>query len=261
MKKRAFIFLSILLLMAVIHKSFAVVKNDSLSSALIKTAQQLLLAAKTNEATDSFENVLRHSSKTELQNLVSDKDKKAFWLNIYNAYTQILLQKNPGAYKKRSTFFNNKAINICGHQLSLDDIEHDLLRRSKVKWGFGYINKLFPGKFEKQHRVAAVDYRIHFALNCGAKSCPPIAFYDPVNIEQQLDLATRSYLSTEAEYNDKTQTVYLPATMGWFRGDFGGKNNMLTLLKKLNIVPSNQNVAIRFKKYNWNLFLDNYKNE
>ena len=38
--------------------------------------------------------------------------------------------------------------------------------------------------------VDVIDFRIHFALNCGAKSCPPIAFYSYDKINDQLDLAT-----------------------------------------------------------------------
>lgn len=261
MKHIAFVFLLALLVFIDVKQSFAVVSKDSSISMLIKISQQLLLAAKTNEATDSFEKLLRAADHTELKLLVSDNEKKAFWLNIYNAYTQLLLQRNPDAYKNRSQFFNAEAINISGRMLSLDDIEHGLLRRSKVKWALGYLNKWFPEKFEKENRVSRVDYRIHFALNCGAKSCPPIAFYDPGNLDQQLDLATRSYLHGEAEYNDTTNTVKLPATMSWFRGDFGGKKKVLGLLKKLKIIPADKHPAIVYKKYDWNIFLDNYKTE
>ena len=80
--------------------------------------------------------------------------------------------------------------------MSLDDIEHGILRRSKIKWSEGYFNKLFPSKFEKENRVNKVDYRIHFALNCGARSCPPIAFYDPEKLDKQLDVATMIYLKS-----------------------------------------------------------------
>jgi hypothetical protein len=49
--------------------------------------------------------------------------------------------------------------------------------------------------------------------------------------------------------------------MGWFRGDFGGKKKMVQLLHRLEIVPIDKNPSITFKKYNWNLFLENYKTE
>jgi len=123
----------------------------------------------------------------------------------------------------------------------------------------GYFKKLFPGKIEKQLRVDRLDYRLHFALNCGAKSCPPIAFYKPENINQQLDLATKAYLRGEAEYNEATNTVKLPTLMSWFRRDFGGKKKMIQLLRQLSIVPADKNPKIKFKDYDWTLYLQNYK--
>lgn len=229
---------------------------------LIKVSQQLLLAAKTKESIDSFVNILQNISAEALRNdLKSDNLKKTFWINLYNAYTQVILMKNPDFYKKRSSFFRSKQILIAGKKLSLDDIEHGILRRSKIKWSLGYFNKIFPSKFEKENRVDKVDYRIHFSLNCGAKSCPPIAFYDPEKLDRQLDVATKTYLKGEAEFNAGKNCVSLPAFMSWFRKDFGGKKKMVEILKQLAIVPPDKNPKVNFKKYDWDLFLENYKSE
>jgi len=116
-----------------------------------------------------------------------------------------------------------------------------------------------PVETEKKLRVAKLDYRIHFALNCGAKSCPPIAFYKPETLNKQLDLATNAYLKSEVEYNENTNIVKLPALMSWFRRDFGGKKKMKTLLKELSIIPEDKNPSINFKNYDWTLYLENYK--
>ena len=123
----------------------------------------------------------------------------------------------------------------------------------------GYLKKIFPRKTEKQLRVSVLDYRIHFALNCGAKSCPPIAFYKPETINQQLELATKAYLRGEAEYDETTNTVKLPTLMSWFRRDFGGKKKMIELLKPLSVIPADKNPKIKFKDYDWALYLQNYK--
>ena len=229
---------------------------------LIELSQQLLLAAKTQVPTDSFAHQLAIIQEEELKvQLVNDKEKKAFWINLYNAYTQIILSKNPEQYKKRSAFFGRKLIAIAGKKLSLDQIEHGILRRSKVKWSLGYLNKLFPSAFEKQNRVKKIDYRIHFSLNCGARSCPPIAFYKPEELDKQLDVATKVYLQGECVYDSSKNSVAVPALMNWFRHDFGGKKKIKLLLKQLLIVPEDKNPTIQFKKYNWDLFLANYKNE
>ncbi len=230
--------------------------------ALSTISQQLLLAAKTQEPTDSLVGILKSSTEADLEaQLITDDQKKAFWINIYNAFTQIILSKNPDKYDSRNSFFGDKQINIAGRKLSLDDIEHGILRHSQIKWGLGYLHKWFPSSFEKKNRVNKVDYRIHFALNCGAKSCPPIAFYNPDQLQKQLDVATSVYLKGESAYKADEDKVYVPALMGWFRGDFGGKKNMKLLLKKLSIIPADKNPTIVFKKYDWQLFLENYKNE
>ncbi len=229
---------------------------------ITEVSQQLLYAAKTKSATDSLVKVVSTISDEMLSSQLTNDDlKKAFWINIYNAFTQVSLTKNPEKYKDRGSFFGEDQIEIAGKKLSLDDVEHGLLRRSKIKWALGHLNKWFPSSFEKKHRVDTLDYRIHFALNCGAKSCPPIAFYKPIQLGKQLNLATRAYLNGDAEYNELENIVMLPAIMGWFRGDFGGKKKMMLLLKKLEIVPEGKNPKIKFSSYDWNLFIENYKQE
>ena len=144
---------------------------------LIALSQNLLynvkMGADTRPQLDSLAIVSPQVLVDELQ---TEDEKLAFWLNVYNAYIQIKLKENSGQYVKRSQFFSTKSIVIAGQKLSLDAIEHGILRHSKTKLSLGYFTKWFPNTFEKTHRLKAVDYRIHFALNCGAASCPPIAF-------------------------------------------------------------------------------------
>ncbi len=140
--------------------------------------------------------------------------KKAFWINLYNAYSNSILKKDPEKYRNRNSFFKAKQIEVAGKTLSLDEIEHDFLRRTKIKWSLGHLNKLFPSRTAKELRVDKVDYRIHFALNCGAKSCPPIAYYIPEKLNQLLNLATKNYLTSEAELKKEENHIYLPAIMG-----------------------------------------------
>ena len=228
----------------------------------IKISQDFLYAAKTGDPTRGYIDTLSKANKDVLvKELNTDHKRMAFWLNIYNGFTQVILKKDPDQYQTRNSFFSSRQINIAGQQLSLDDIEHGILRHSKIKWSEGYLDKLFPSDFEKKFRVDQLDYRIHFALNCGAKSCPPIAFYEPGNIDKQLTVATRTYLKGESEYDSENNIVNVPALMGWFRNDFGGKENMLKILKQNKIIPQDSKPAIHFKKYDWSLYLNNYKSE
>ena len=228
----------------------------------IKLSQNFLYAAKTGDSTTDFMDTLKKADQDILaQQLNSDSKKLAFWLNLYNGFTQVILKKNPDQYQTRNSFFSSKQIDVAGQQLSLDLIEHGILRHSKVKWSEGYLGKLFPSGFEKKFRVAKLDYRIHFALNCGAKSCPPIAFYEPEQIDKQLNVAVKTYLKGEVIYSKEANTVEVPALMGWFRHDFGGKKGMLEILIKNKIIPEGTKPTIHFKKYDWSLYLNNYKSE
>lgn len=234
--------------------------NGTQKSDYIKISQDLLYAVRTDNDYEIYVESLKNASEEELlSQLQNDNQKKAFWLNIYNAYTQILLKKDKALYKKQFRFFKTKAIFIAGMYLSFNDIEHNFLRRSKVLWGLGYINKIFVSKRTRQFSVQKVDYRIHFAMNCGAKSCPPIAFYTPEKIDSQLDLATKSYLHQESDYDEEKREVHISKIMSWFRGDFGGISGVSELLKAQNIIPKDKRTKIRFKKYDWTLALDNYQ--
>ena len=74
-----------------------------------------------------------------------------------------------------------------------------------------------------------------------------------------MELATKAYLTGEADYDAAKNIVHLPALMSWFRHDFGGKKKMNLLLQKINVIPAGSNPKIKFKKYDWSLFLNHYK--
>ena len=142
--------------------------------------------------------------------------------------------------------------------LSLDDVEHGILRKRKWKFGLGYIPDFMPAKNIKQLAVAQVDYRIHFALNCGAKSCPPIAFYTYDKINIQLELATRTFLQGETEVNEATKTVHTTKIMEWFSGDFGGQKGVKKILGTY-LSKDFSTYKVKFRAYNWSEELNNYK--
>ena len=98
-------------------------------------------------------------------------------------------------------------------------------------------------------------------MNCGAKSCPPIAFYNPETLDKQLELATKAFLSSEVEWDSVNNVIRLPKLMSWFRADFGGKRGMKKILQQHNIIPAEVNPKIKFKDYDWTLTLNNYKTE
>lgn len=226
----------------------------------IRLSQDILYAARTGESTIELKEALATFSFENLSEQLNSDDKRiAFWLNIYNAFTQIGLTENPDWYENRNKFYKRKFIRIAGKDLNLDKIEHGILRRSKIKLSLGYLNKCFTSGTEKKLRVDKLDNRIHFALNCGAKSCPPIAFYKSEQLDKQLELATRAYLKSEVLYNKEYNTVSLPKIFSWFRGDFGGKKGIIKFLQQKNIIPADVNPVIKWKEYDWTLALKNYE--
>lgn len=226
---------------------------------LIILSQQLLLKVKMGEDTRKLQDSIASLPASALNDELETEDEKlAFWLNIYNANIQLQLKDSAARYTNRGNFFSAKSITVAGKKLSFDDVEHGILRHSKSILSLGYFNKWFPNRFERKHRLQMVDYRIHFALNCGAASCPPIAFYKPELINKQLDLATNSYLLQEVIFDSTDNTVTVPKLMLWFKGDFGGKTGVYSMLKKLQLIPANSKPKIKYKEYSWTLMLNNY---
>jgi len=218
-------------------------------------SEKLLLAVKQQEPVNDLVNELEHFQFTQLQEeLNTDERKKAFWINIYNAYFQILrISKNlvkPKVYKE-------KEIVIAGKYFSLDDIEHGILRRFRYKYSLGYLPNMFAPEFIKKLIVKTIDYRIHFALNCGAKSCPPIAFYSVDRINEQLDTATLAFLEIDTEIDTENKKIYVTSLFKWFLKDFGGLNGIRIILnKQLNV--NTKGYKIKFKVYSWEEQLHNF---
>jgi hypothetical protein len=246
----------LILFMAVEINSFSQTKEE-----IDHTSEDFLYQTKVNENTDSLRNSMRlWDYDTFTSALKTDSEKTAFWLNIYNAIVQDELSKRPELYLKRSQFFKKKLVEIAGISLSPDDIEHGILRKSSLKLSLGYLHKLFPNKTEKQWRVNQVDPRIHFALNCGAVSCPAINWYTAAELNTQLNLASESYLSQAIAYNSKTNTLIIPKLFSWFRGDFNGKKGIIKFIQLHLNRDISEFKRIEFAPYNWQLQLKSYKN-
>lgn len=185
--------------------------------------------------------------------LDTDGARLAFWINVYNGATQSALDVNPGQYESRRAFFSAPQVTVAGADLSLDDIEHGILRRSYPKWTLGYLRWPFPDDFAARHEVRERDPRIHFALNCGAESCPAIAAYTREEIDEQLDWATEGYLDSEVRYDSEAGRALVPRVMLWFRGDFGGKRGILQMLERYEQIPPGATPRLSYREWDWSL--------
>ena len=180
------------------------------------------------------------------QALKTEEAKKAFWINIYNAYFLLLRQQE----WQRPEIFRERLVPIAGRRFSLDEIEHGILRRCRAKWALGFLPDPFCSLTVRRLMLKRSDFRIHFALNCGARSCPPIAFYQEDQVNAQLELATRSFLEQETMVDEGQRVLYTTRLMRWYLGDFGGFSGVRKILVR-TLDLEKRNWRIRFQSYDW----------
>lgn len=220
-----------------------------------KLSEELLLVVKMQKPNKDKVAQLANLRVNELyEELDSDQAKKAFWINIYNAFFLILRQE---MQLQRPNIFTKKAICIAGIYFSLDDIEHGILRKYRWKWSLGYLPNPFTSKIIRQLAVAKIDPRLHFAINCGAKSCPPIAFYKTQNLDQQLDLASQSFLESETDIYPEKKELHTSRLLLWYCGDFGGRIGSFHLLEKYLDINL-EGWKLVYKSYDWGEELGNF---
>ena len=231
-------------------------RNVADKSYLNNLSEVFLLKVKTGEDTSEICQTLENLSSSKIsQFLKKDEDKKAFWTNIYNAYYQILR-----IHKKQTKprIYSARLFVIGREKMSLDDIEHGILRRFRYKYSLGFFANPFASKFIRLHAVEQIDYRIHFALNCGAKSCPPISFYNPEQLEQQLDLATKSFLEQESDIDHSSRKIATTTLFKWFYWDFGGRKGIDKIFESI-LGINISGYKMFFKSFSWEENLHNFK--
>lgn len=241
--------------------------DDELERQTTLTDLSMLLVERIRDEvlTDDIKSCLANISSEKLQSgLNTESEKKAFWLNVYNAYVQIILQDSPELFENRNSwfgynFFSSPQVTIAGYKMSFDDMEHGIMRRSTSKLSLGYMRNWFIDEVEEELMWEEIDPRIHFALNCGAASCPYVAVYDPLRVNEQLDITTENYLSRTTEYNASENRARVTRLISWFRGDFGGLEGAKEFLKKYNIIPENAEPTLEFREYDWTLDLNNFQ--
>jgi Protein of unknown function, DUF547 len=143
----------------------------------------------------------------------SREQRYAFWINAYNAYTlRLVVDHYPlksirdigseeiGTWDRRFIALKPLFPTAEGKLLSLNDIEHEILR--------------------KQFK----DARVHAAVNCASKGCPPLrkAAFTAKKLEEQLDTAVREWLADEeqARFDERERSAEVSEIFRWFESDF-----------------------------------------
>lgn len=190
------------------------------------------------------------------ENLGDRPHQIAFWINLYNALILhgVLHYKVSGSMLRDIGFFRRVAYNVDGMRFSADDIEHGVLRgnRRHPYLPFTQFAKDDPRELMS---IEDPDPRVHFALVCGARSCPPISAYDGEQLDAQLDLATAAFINgIGAQFDPEAKILSLSRIFKWYAGDFGGTEGALRMVDRY--LDSSVDIAgarIRYLPYDWSV--------
>lgn len=170
--------------------------------------------------------------------LVSEEDEKtyqAFWINAYNvSVIKGIIDNYPtNSPLDDKGFFDKTKHSLGGKQITLNDIEHKLLR-AKYK-----------------------DARFHFVLVCGALGCPPLISkaYMPNTLDKQLETQTKLALNGSfLKVNVKKKRVEASKIMEWYKEDF--TRNGATEIDFINTYRTEkipEKSKLSYFPYNWNI--------
>lgn len=162
----------------------------------------------------------------------SRNDKMAYWINAYNAFTVKLIVDNyPIASIMKihnGKAWDKKWIKLGSETYSLNQIENDILR--------------------PQYK----DARIHFAVNCAAKSCPPLLnrAWTAANLEANFEKQAKAFINNSSFNSISEKKVQVSRIFEWYAGDFG---DLIAYLNKYSNVKIKSNARISYREYNWDL--------
>lgn len=170
-------------------------------------------------------------------------EQMAFYINAYNAWTiKLILNNYPGvkSIKDLGTIFKSpwkkKFVKINGKTVTLDYIEHDILRP----------------KFK--------DPRVHFAVNCASIGCPPLLNepYTGADLNNQLDRVAKKFINDPNSNFVKNEALHVSRIFKWFGEDFD--NDILGYVRthaqgdlRQKIVSANGDLKIKYLDYDWSL--------
>jgi hypothetical protein len=146
---------------------------------------------------------------------LSKAEAKAFWINLYNAKTLgVVLGRYPVASIKKINLgggglfgsgpWSKKLLTVEGQELSLDDIEHRILR------------PIFN------------DPMVHYALNCASYSCPNLASaaFTAKNTSALMQASAAAYINHKRGVSVDGNAITASKIYSWYGADFGGKSKL-----------------------------------
>ena len=176
---------------------------------------------------------LDYLSQNVPKSSASKNEKLAFWINAYNANTIKLLVDNYPVESIMDLYggkvFDNKWLSIGDEKLSLNDIENNKIR----------------AKFNEP--------RIHFAVNCAAKSCPPILnrAWTADNIQAYLEARAKTFINNSAYNKLSVGSVQISKIFEWYAKDF--PEDIVSYLNKYSNTQIDADAQVSYIEYDWTL--------
>ncbi|MTI23372.1 DUF547 domain-containing protein [Fulvivirga kasyanovii] len=201
----------------------------------------------------NYEGFMRDQEKLEeylklLSNNAPDKDlwsreeQLAYWINAYNAFTVKLIIDNYPLESIRdldpvlsipaiNTVWHRKFFEIGGKKTSLDEIEHEILRKEFA------------------------EPRIHFAINCASYSCPPLRSeaYKADIVDQQLNEQAILFINDPLRNQISHDRVVLSRIFKWFKSDFTRDVSLVEYLNRYSRIYIADTADLEYLPYNWQL--------
>jgi len=170
----------------------------------------------------------------------NEKEQLAYWINAYNAFTVRLIVRNyptesirdiAGAIPFINSSWDIKFIKIENEVYDLNNIEHGIIRE--------YFN----------------EPRIHFALVCGAVSCPPLRneAYLPEKLESQLKEQAIKFINNPKKNKITKTEIEISKIFMWYKGDFEHQSSLIDYLNLYSEIKIDQTASKSHLDYNWRL--------
>lgn len=170
--------------------------------------------------------------KTPPANYWDKNDSLAYFINAYNAVTVKLILDNYPLKSIRDIKdpWDSKSLNLPNNRLTLNDIEHKVLRKMD-------------------------DPRIHFAINCASASCPQLSneAFRASKVQKQLEEATALFINDTSKNQISEKNIGLSKIFLWFSKDFGSKKERIAFIQKYSQKPFKDNAKIKYQEYDWSL--------
>ena len=192
-------------------------------------------AARDSSAFAEYALAARDLQLVEVESLGSEAERRCLFINLYNALTVhglVTTSPLPESPQTVADFYNSTAYRVGSRTLTLNDIEHGILRNNGVQPASRKPH--WDASDERAKLALPLDPRIHMALNCGAKSCPPIRVFTPSNLEFGLKAAAAGFLENSTTVDERG--VELSSLLLWYGSDFGATQEQV-LAAVCNLLP------------------------